>query len=255
MRPELKALPRRMQNLPLDSRGYPVPWFVQWVVPKDGGEFDCVEYGTPGAVPEFRAMDAHKWVQALKENRCWVCGQSMGVYKTFVVGPMCGINRTTAEPPNHKDCAEWSAENCPFLVRPQMVRRQHEDLIAQGALQSVGGNALTRNPGVTLLWTTKRFKVWSPAPGQRLIEMGEPTEVRFYTEGRAATREEVEASVAGGYPSLLETAEQQDREEGGHDSVKALEQSVVKFWETCFPKEGVHDAIRSRSQSSATGME
>jgi hypothetical protein len=34
---------------------------------------------------------------------------------SFVVGPMCGINRNSAEPPSHKECAQWSARNCPFL--------------------------------------------------------------------------------------------------------------------------------------------
>src|SRR5215472_4103629 len=30
IRPELPELPRTMQDLPRDKRGYPVPWFVDW---------------------------------------------------------------------------------------------------------------------------------------------------------------------------------------------------------------------------------
>lgn len=31
MRPELPELPRQMRDLKMDKRGYPVPWFVDWV--------------------------------------------------------------------------------------------------------------------------------------------------------------------------------------------------------------------------------
>jgi hypothetical protein len=78
LRPELEKLPSRMLRLPVDPRGYVVPWFVDW---KDGK-------------PEFRAMSLEKWKRAVKEKRCWVCGGRMGRFMTFVAGPMCGINRT-----------------------------------------------------------------------------------------------------------------------------------------------------------------
>jgi hypothetical protein len=103
IRPELEALPSRMKTLPVDERGYPVPWFVDWV---DGK-------------PEFRAMDGNKWESAVRYRLCWVCGGTLGVNKSFVAGPMCGINRTSAEPPCHLECATWSARNCPFLKNPQ----------------------------------------------------------------------------------------------------------------------------------------
>ena len=60
LRPELDAagMPDRMKLLPIDDRGYPVPWFVDWI---DGK-------------PEFRAMDPTKWRRAVTEQRCWTCG-------------------------------------------------------------------------------------------------------------------------------------------------------------------------------------
>jgi hypothetical protein len=42
LRPELTELPLRMRGLPLDERGYPVPWFVAWIDGKP--EFRC-RYG------------------------------------------------------------------------------------------------------------------------------------------------------------------------------------------------------------------
>ena len=195
VRPELGVLPHRLRHLPLDSRGYPVPWFVDWV----DGE------------PEFRAMSPEKFIRAIKGPLCWVCGGALGVYKTFVAGPMCLINRTSAEPPSHHGCAEWSAQNCPFLVRPHMERRE-DDAINN---ENHGDGAILRNPGCTALITTKGYRVFrtSGAATGWLIEMGEFERVEWFAEGRPATRAEVEHSVETGLPLLREICEREESPE------------------------------------------
>src|SRR5713226_4149106 len=189
LKSDLEPVPDRMKHLPLDERGNPVPWFVAWV---DGK-------------PEFRAMDGQKFKRAIREKRCWVCGLTLGVYKTFVAGPMCGINRTSSEPPSHLECARWSARNCPFLSNPQMVRREDEFTVKCGGEDSVAGVGLTRNPGVTMLWTTRTYEVF-PDPRQKgsgyLLTMGEPESVEWYRCGKPATRAEVVESVESGLPAL-----------------------------------------------------
>jgi hypothetical protein len=191
LRPDLEPLPPRLRHLPV-YRGYPVPFFVTWV---DG-------------VPEFRAADARRFARALNDRLCWVCGDRLGQYLTFVLGPMCTITRTTAEPALHLTCAEWSARNCPFLVRPHMVRRGHEELIAQDATSR--GDAILRNPGVTALWTTKTYTLFKDDRGQVLLSVGEPTRpVAWIAEGRSATRAEVDASIRSGFPLLEATCEKE----------------------------------------------
>jgi hypothetical protein len=190
MRAELSALPLRMQSLPLDERGYPVPWFVAW---QDGK-------------PVFQAMDGAKWMKAVRDRLCWVCGGVLGVYKTFVAGPMCGINRTSAEPPSHSECARWSARNCPFLSNPAAARRDVEG----SSLVDAPGFALQRNPGVTLLWTTKTYSVFDDGHGRPLITFGEPESVEWYAEGREATRQEILQSIETGMPALMALAMQQE---------------------------------------------
>ena len=222
MRPELTDSPPRIAKLPLDRRGYPVPWFVPMV----NGE------------PEFRAMDPAKFRQALQERRCWVCGEPLGAYLAFVIGPMCAITRTTAEPPTHRDCARWSAVNCPFLSRPHMVRR--EDAFTDAHLANVAGIGLRRNPGVALIWVTRTFSVFRDDKGWPLLRVGDPTAVEWWCEGRAATRAEVQASVASGLPSLLALAEDEDRADGTH-AVQALHAQVAAV-EPWYPREGLHTA-------------
>ncbi len=174
------------------SSGFPVPWFVAWIK----GE------------PEFRAMDPIKWAKALNKRLCWCCGQPLGHYSTFVIGPMCAINRVSSEPPSHPECAKWSARNCPFLTQRQMERR--EDEFTANA-QSVGGIAIKRNPGVTLLWTTDTWAVFADGNGGKLIRIGDAHETAWYSHGRAATREEVLESVRTGLPALEGPAMAQGR--------------------------------------------
>ena len=191
MRPELEPLPDRMKTLPVDERGYPVPWFVDWV---DGK-------------PEFRAMDPKKWVRAIRMKLCWVCGERLGRNLVFVAGPMCGINRTSSEPPNHLECARWSVRNCPFLKNPDMVRREDDEINAGS--KCIAGIGIRRNPGVSMLWTTNTYTLFDDGHGRQLIHIGEPTAVDWYRCGKPATREEVMQSIEGGFPALAEMALQQ----------------------------------------------
>lgn len=209
LRPELEPLPARLVDLPVDpERGYPVPWFVEWI---DGK-------------PEFRVMSLEKWSRAIKERLCWVCGKRLGTYMAFVIGPMCGINRTTSEPPCHLTCAQWSARNCPFLSRPHMVRR--EDELTSRAADNTAGYMLKRNPGVTLVWITRAFQLFRDGKGGMLIEVGEPMSVEWWCEGRPAKRAEVEDSIRTGLPALEELAK---AEPGGMEHLEKCKRRLARL--------------------------
>lgn len=183
----IDTLPLRIAALPRDSRGIPIPWFVAWV---DG-------------VPEFRAADGDKFVRAVRERRCWVCGEQLGRWLAFILGPMCVITRTTSEPPMHRDCAEWSLRYCPFLVEPRAVRRENA---LPPEVEKPGGIPILRNPGVAALWITRSFEVFNAGGGKPLLTVGDAEHVSWWREARAATRAEVDASIAGGMPALLVAA-------------------------------------------------
>ncbi len=190
LRTDLPAVPRRMTRLPIDKRGYPVPWFVAWI----DGE------------PDFRIIKPRAVLQALRDKKCWICGERLGKYKAFVIGPMCAINRVSSEPPMHRDCAEFAAMACPFLTRPTAKRREHG--LAELDVKQAAGNGLKRNPGVALVWITKRFEIIRLKDGL-LFDVGKPDEVLWFCEGREATRDEVMESIRSGYPILQEAAEKE----------------------------------------------
>lgn len=178
-------VPARVAALPT-YRGYEVPWFVVWY---DG-------------VPDFRVADSGKLADAIRFGLCWVCGQRTGRTVAFVIGPMCAVNRISAEPPAHRDCAVYSARRCPFLSRPTMQRRD------RGLPEHVdpAGVMVERNPGVALVWTTRSHKPFR-APGGVLFNLGEPVETLWFAHGRPASRDEVLASIESGFPLLRAAAD------------------------------------------------
>jgi hypothetical protein len=180
------GIPDRIRNLPVDERGYPVPWFVDWI---DGK-------------PEFRAMDGRKFARCINEKLCWVCGERLKKHVAFVIGPMCTITRTSAEPPSHLDCAEWSVKACPFLSKPQMKRREDDLINNENTHGRVAGVAILRNPGVSAIWITTRYTIFPDDNGRPLLEVGDPVSLTWWREGRDATRSEVIASVESGLPLL-----------------------------------------------------
>jgi hypothetical protein len=184
-RADLPPIPTRMLRLPV-VRGYPVPWFVD----KVNGLYD------------FRIADSRKRGLAVRDRLCWQCGQRLGRYLAFVIGPMCAINRISSEPPSHRACAEFAVKACPFLT-------QREDSYREAGLPagvvSPPGHAIFRQPGVALIWITETYKLIA-VDGDYLIRFGEPTETLWFREGRPATRAEVLTSIDSGCPTLQNAA-------------------------------------------------
>ncbi len=213
VRSELPTLTSRMAALPVDERGYPIPFFVSWI---DGK-------------PDFRLVDPAKFRRCVKEKICWVCGQPMGTFKSFVIGPMCAINRTSGDPPTHLDCALWSVKGCPFLTKPKMHRR--EDELTESCKANVAGEMIERNPGVTMVWTTKTYNLFPDGNGKPLFEIGEPESITFWREGRTATRAEIEESITTGLPRLVECCEMEEprHRAAAHAELKARTARVLKL--------------------------
>jgi hypothetical protein len=179
LREGLPPPPARMRHLPIDARGYPVPWFVHWV---DGK-------------PDFRTVDPVKFEGCLKHGKCWICGDIMGGKKTFVLGPLNILNRVTSEPPSHWECALYAVTVCPFLILPKAQYKSGAENYAPGQIM--------RNPGVCAMWSTAHFK---RATNPRLLIVGEPTQIWWFSQGQLAQRGPVAKSLEEGLPILWKMA-------------------------------------------------
>ncbi len=202
--------PLTMAQLQRDSLDRPVPWFVAWI---DGK-------------PDHRIVDPEKMVLAVKSKLCWLCGRPLQAYKSFVVGPMCGVNRTSSEPPSHLACAIYAAQVCPFMSTPGRERRTTNLPEERDAPAGIG---LARNPGITLIWTTRTFEIVY-APNGILFEMGEPAAIQWWAEGREASRDEIIESLSIGLPVLKEFAAKQ-----GPTAETMLASQLDRFWRTVTP--------------------
>lgn len=189
-------IPPRMARLPVSDKGFPVPWFVLW----QDANGNLTPRGT--GTPDFRIIYPSAVAQAHRKCLCWLCGEPRGIFGAFLIGPMCAINRVSAEPPSHRECAEYAVRACPFLSQPRMVRNE-KDLPAE-RFETEG--MLKRNPGVMLIWITKSYQPVKMNPGV-LFRLGEPADVSWWREGRTATRAEIMDSIDSGLPLLREEAQ------------------------------------------------
>lgn len=203
-------VPARMRRLPTDVAGRPIPWFVATIT----------------GVPDPRVGDGDKWVHAVRFRCCWVCGQTLGRYAAFVLGPMCAVNKVTSEPGCHLECAIYSVRVCPFLSRPDMRRRQRGITPGENGFQMPAGHMLTRNPGVAVVWVTTR---WEPTktPTGPLICLGEPTRVLWFCRGVEATPQQARAGLESGIP-LLEQACEHDEDPAGSRADLAREIAAAR---------------------------
>lgn len=212
------TMPERIAHLPVDHRGFPVPWFVAWI---DGK-------------PDHRVADMKKFWPAINESRCWICGDPLGRHKAFLLGPMCAITRTISEPPAHLECARFAAQACPFLAIPEK-RRRAAGLPADATMSD---NGTRRNPGAILLWVTNSYTVMhDPGGPGYLLKIGEPTSLYGYYEGRPATRAEVMASINSGLPILQASADCEGP--AASNRLAAMLRDAVALVEEAFPADAV----------------
>lgn len=196
-------MPPNIAALPIDERGYPVPYFVQWMD----------EVGNPtkrgSGKPDFRVADSRKVYECIMHGKCWVCGQNIGRKATFVVGPMCVINRGTSEPPSHYACAIWSMKACPFLLNPSARRR---DVNLPDGVINPPGEFNPRNPGVMAAYTSR---TWLPKPVSNgiMLGIGEPENVEWWTQGRMATKDEAANALEEGYKVLQSVCNDEEEAE------------------------------------------
>jgi hypothetical protein len=160
-----------MRNLPINARGYPIPFFAK---------------------RHDKLSVIHEWKRliAVIDRRCWVCGEKLGRMASFVLGPSEVFTRTTNEPPMHHSCARWAVRGCPFLSNPRR-RRTDQDEASDSGVEEHGQH----NPGCWAVWTTAEYR-GDCVRGHFELIVEDPVEVLWFHRSRLATRDEVERAFA-----------------------------------------------------------
>lgn len=210
---ESVMMPARIASLPRDHRAFPIPYFVQWENDK----------------PVFPAFDPVRFKRCVERQFCWVCGQPLGRMMAFTIGPMCVINRVTAEPPSHTECAHYSVQVCPFLTTPQM-RRVPAHKIHDGGVTPPGGVMVPDNPGGAVVWVCRTYRLEHTDTGP-IIRIGDPLGgVEWWFKGQRATSAEAAALFDDAARRLRRLALQLD----GPAALPALERQI-RFAEGLLP--------------------
>ena len=103
-------VPERMEPLPRDHRGYPVPYNV---------------WRDADGKPHFTINDSEKVEKILTENRCPICGKENDPLVWFVGGPLSAFAQGGAyiDQPGHEECIKYALKVCPYLAAPLYSKR------------------------------------------------------------------------------------------------------------------------------------
>ena len=96
-------IPRKMQALGKDRRGYPIPFNV---LRNEEGR------------PHFTVNDSIRQHRALVEKRCAICGGRLGKPLWFVGGPLSAFHEDGAymDTALHHECMTYALHVCPYLA-------------------------------------------------------------------------------------------------------------------------------------------
>lgn len=104
------AVPKRMQRLDRDSRGYPIPASV---------------YRDREGRPHFTVNNQATHLALLLDDRCGICGQALLQMRWLVGGPLSAFHPNGAyfDLPMHRECMHYALRVCPYLAMPVYGRR------------------------------------------------------------------------------------------------------------------------------------
>jgi len=102
-------IPKELEHLPVDPRGFAIPYFVSFI---DGK-------------PEFRLLDISKQYKCIADRLCAVCGRKLPKDSMFFIGGILTFtNRVCTDPGMHRICAEYSLMTCPHMYYERAQRRE-----------------------------------------------------------------------------------------------------------------------------------
>lgn len=134
-------IPKELSHLKIDSRGYPIPYFVTWINGK----------------PEFRFLDHHRLEMIIDRKVCHICGKKLpDNLFYFIAGPLGLKNRISTDAGMHLVCAEFSLRACPHLFLQKAERRDNDPIAKQFGMKDP--NQILEKPDTLYLVKTDKIK-------------------------------------------------------------------------------------------------
>lgn len=120
------TIPPELEHLPIDERGYPIPFFVG----KINGKIN------------FKYQDRKKMEACIQHRWCPICAKRLDkVFSYVITGPRGLKNRVVSDAPMHRLCAEFTLQACPHIHFQKSERKENVE----------GTYILTNKPDVLYL--------------------------------------------------------------------------------------------------------
>ncbi len=160
----LPEIPEIMKSLPIDDRGYPIPYFVS--TREDGSR-------------DFRFADAKKQINCIKFKKCWICGKPMsaGIYY-IITGPIGRSNKHVSDPGMHEACARFSLFACPHMYFEKADRGSDRSGIDISQDPNFGAHTLSK-PKELFMIKIDKYEHISNRTGISLVKFREISAEKF----------------------------------------------------------------------------
>src|SRR5262245_47952542 len=142
-------VPKRMQHLPRDRRGYPIP---STILIDDQGR------------PHFTINDELKRQEQIRQHRCPICNGKLGKAFWFVGGPRSAFDEHGCyiDLPMHGDCMRYALQVCPYLAAPVYSGRLDGKTLGANAGKygiMIDNTMIPNRPEVFVAVMTKGIKI------------------------------------------------------------------------------------------------
>lgn len=164
------ALPKCMEHLERDERGYPIPFNVM---------------RNRNGKPDFRVIDPQKWGECVIYRLCALTGLPIGDDVAFVGGPMSIQSRLFTDAGMLPAAAEYAIQVCPFLAAPSFSYATKANGMLAGEPVVVNPSVSTTRPERFGLGITSGYQLAKHGQGL-VILAGLWKSVVFYHHGKKA---------------------------------------------------------------------
>jgi hypothetical protein len=185
-------IPRRMNALGRDSRGYPIPFNVK----RDRQ-----------GQPHFAVTDELRQIVALKDQRCSICGTRIQKAMWFFGGPRSAFHPAGGylDPAMHHECMQYAAQVCPYLAVPRYLSRVAESRVSLAGLEDeilIDPTVEDGRPAFFVAVSTNRYRMGTRVAegGMTLLPVIHPERpylaLEYWRHGQQLSREEVWPELA-----------------------------------------------------------
>ena len=187
------AIPARMEALPCDPRGYPVPVVVTRA--SDGR-------------PLFAVNDSVESMRCVRRKLCPICGSRLTKDLWFAGGPYAAFHWAGKyfDSAMHHECMEYALQVCPYLAMPRFLIRDSQARLNAVQAQTGGGVWLvdnTQTPERPIVFVVIKAYGQTVTPGPNLTLLVAPMRpyhaVEFWSEGQRIALEDGLALVRSLY--------------------------------------------------------